>query len=151
MFRASNSLIAHHDWSLLLAAALVCLGASLVAVHLVRRAQATGGGTRSPWVAAARAPAAVRRLPAHHLVVRASMLIGALLAMVALAVAIRPETTSTTLGAAILLALAIASLLFIAMGAVEITPDPARTLSAHSLSPPWLAAVVICLAAAVLG
>jgi methyl-accepting chemotaxis protein len=83
--------------------------------------------------------------------VAASVLIGALLAMLALAVAIRPETTSTTLGAAILLALAVASLLFIAMGAVEITPDPTRTLNASSLSPPWLAAVVICLATAVLG
>src|SRR5215470_5462500 len=228
MFRLFNSLIAQHDWSLLLAAALVCLGSSLVAVHLVRRAQATAGQTRSLWIATAGAatgfgiwathfvtmlayepgvpvgyailPTALSLLIAvaltalglavaigrvawgaplggvivalgaaamHYLgmqaldvaghvgwsigLVAASVLIGALLAMLALAVAIRPETASTTLGAAILLALAIAALLFIAMGAVEITPDPARTLSARSLSPPWLAAVVICLAAAVLG
>src|SRR5215510_7223413 len=228
MFRLFNSLIAQHDWSLLLAAALVCLGSSLVAVHLVRRAQATAGQTRSLWIATAGAatgfgiwathfvamlayepgvpvgyailPTAVSLLIAvaltalglavaisrmawgapvggvivalgaaamHYLgmqaldvaghvgwsmgLVAASVLIGALLAMLALAVAIRPETTSTTLGAAILLALAIASFLFIAMSAVEITPDPARMLSARSLSPPWLAAVVICLAAAVLG
>jgi len=228
MFRVSNSLIAQHDWSLLLAAALVCLGASLVAVHLVRRAQATGGQTRSLWIATAGAatgfgiwathfvvmlayepgvPVAYAILPTalsllvavavtglglavaisrmawaapiggaivalgaatmHYVGMRAldvagqvgwsmglvvaSILIGALLTMVALAVTIRPETTSTTLGAAILLALAIALLLFIAMSAVEITPDPARTLNARSLSPPWLAAVVICLAAAVLG
>jgi len=43
MFRLFNSLIAQHDWSLLLAAALVCLDSSLVAVHLVRRGQATAG------------------------------------------------------------------------------------------------------------
>ena len=81
----------------------------------------------------------------------ASILIGALPAMAALAVAVRRETTATTLGAAFLLTLAIASLHFTAMGAVEITPDPTRTLSASSLSPAWLAAVVVCLAAAVLG
>ena len=53
MFRLFNSLMAQHDWSLVLAAAMVCLGASLVAVHLVRRAQATAGQTRSLWVATA--------------------------------------------------------------------------------------------------
>jgi NO-binding membrane sensor protein with MHYT domain/methyl-accepting chemotaxis protein len=81
----------------------------------------------------------------------ASILVGALLAMAALTVAVRPKTVSTTLGAATLLTLAIALLHFTAMGAVEITPDPNRTLSASSLSPIWLAAVVICLAAVVLG
>jgi methyl-accepting chemotaxis protein len=80
----------------------------------------------------------------------ASILVGAVLAMAALVVAVRPRTVSTTFGAAILLTLAIALLHFTAMGAVEITPDPSRTLSASSLSPMWLAAVVICLAAAVL-
>src|SRR5215813_15420085 len=53
MFRLFDSLIAQHDWSLVLAAAMVCLGASLVAVHLVRRAQATGGQTRSLWITTA--------------------------------------------------------------------------------------------------
>jgi NO-binding membrane sensor protein with MHYT domain/methyl-accepting chemotaxis protein len=80
-----------------------------------------------------------------------SILVGALLAMAALTVAVRPKTASTTLGAAVLLTLAIALLHFTAMGAVEITPDPNRALSASSLSPTWLAAVVVCLAAAVLG
>jgi methyl-accepting chemotaxis protein len=80
----------------------------------------------------------------------ASILVGAVLAMAALMVAVRPRTVVTTLGAAVLLTLAIALLHFTAMGAVEITPDPSRTLSASSLSPMWLAAVIICLAAAVL-
>jgi methyl-accepting chemotaxis protein len=80
----------------------------------------------------------------------ASILVGAVLAMAALMVAIRPRTVFTTLGAAVLLTLAIALLHFTAMGAVEITLDPSRTLSASSLSPMWLAAVVISLAAAVL-
>jgi len=80
----------------------------------------------------------------------ASILVGAVLAMAALMVAVRPRTVFTTLGAAVLLTLAIALLHFTAMGAVEITPDPSRTLSASSLSPMWLAAVVISLAAAVL-
>jgi NO-binding membrane sensor protein with MHYT domain/methyl-accepting chemotaxis protein len=82
--------------------------------------------------------------------VAASILIGAVLAMAALMVAVRPRTASTTFGAAVLLTLAIALLHFTAMGAVEITPDPSRMLSAHSLSPMWLAAVIISLAAAVL-
>ena len=82
--------------------------------------------------------------------VAASILIGAVLAMAALTVAVRPRTVFTTFGAAVLLTLAIALLHFTAMGAVEITPDPSRTLSASSLSPMWLAAVVISLAAAVL-
>jgi methyl-accepting chemotaxis protein len=80
----------------------------------------------------------------------ASILVGAVLAMAALMVAVRPRTVVTTLGAAVLLTLAIALLHFTAMGAVEITPDPSRTLSASSLSPLWLAAVIISLAAAVL-
>jgi methyl-accepting chemotaxis protein len=80
----------------------------------------------------------------------ASILIGAVLAMAALVVAVRPRTVFTTFSAAVLLTLAIALLHFTAMGAVEITPDPSRTLSASSLSPMWLAAVVISLAAAVL-
>ena len=82
--------------------------------------------------------------------VAASILIGAVLAMAALTVAVRPRTVFTTLGAAVLLTLSIALLHFTAMGAVEITPDPSRTLSASSLSPVWLAAVIISLAAAVL-
>ena len=82
--------------------------------------------------------------------VAASILIGAVLAMAALVVAVRPRTVSTTFGAAVLLTLSIALLHFTAMGAVEITPDPSRTLSASSLSPIWLAAVIISLAAAVL-
>ncbi len=228
MFRVFNGLTGQHNWRLVLAAALVCLCSSLVTVHLVRRAQATGGRTRALWIATAGAatgsgiwathfvamlayepgvPVAYAIVPTslslliaiavtalglavairgtpwaapvggvivafgaaamHYLGMRAldvaghvgwsmdlvvaSVLIGALLAMAALAVAIRQETTSTTLGAAILLTVAIASLHFTAMGAVEIAPDPTRTLSASSLSPAWLAAVVVCLAAAVLG
>src|SRR5262249_2464063 len=53
MVHVFSSLIGQHDWHLVLAAALVCLGASLVAVHLVRRAQATAGQSRSVWVATA--------------------------------------------------------------------------------------------------
>jgi len=50
-------------------------------------------------------------------------------------VAVRQEPCSQPFGAAVLLTLAIALLHFTAMGAVEITPDPSRTLSASSLSP----------------
>jgi len=228
MFRVFNCLATQHDWRLVLAAALVCLCSSLVAVHLMRRAQVTGGRTRALWIAIAGAvvgfgiwathfvamlayepgvPVAYAILPTalslliavavtalglavaisamrraapiggvivalgaaamHFLgmqaldvagqvgwsmdLVVASILIGAPLAMAALAVAIRQETPSTTFGAAVLLTLAIASLHFTAMGAIEITPDPTRLPSAGSLSPAWLAAVVVSLAAAALG
>jgi methyl-accepting chemotaxis protein len=86
----------------------------------------------------------------HWDLVVASILVCVVLATAALAVAVLPRTVLTTFGAAVLLTLAIALLHFTAMGAVEITPDPSRTLSASSLSPTWLAAVVISLAAAVL-
>jgi methyl-accepting chemotaxis protein len=229
MFSVADHLITQHDVRLVLAAALVCFFASLIAVHLFRRAQATGGRTRGLWIATAGAatgfgiwathfvamlaytpdfPVAYAVLPTglsllvavvvtslglaiaitasapwaapvggaivaggaaamHYLGMQAlelpgqiswsmgpvvvSILVGAVLAIAALMLALRRETTVTTLGTGILLALAIVSLHFIAIGAVEITPDQTRTISDHSLSPTWLATVIAGLAAVVLG
>ena len=201
MFSVADHLITQHDVRLVLAAALVCFFASLIAVHLFRRAQATGGRTRGLWIATAGAatgfgiwathfvamlaytpdfPVAYAVLPTglsllvavvvtslglaiaitssapwaapvggailaggaaamHYLGMQAlelpgriswsagpmvvSILVGAVLAIAAVMLALRRETTVTTLGTGILLALAIISLHFIAIGAVEITPD----------------------------
>src|SRR5262245_31230259 len=60
--------------------------------------------------------------------VAASILVAILLAVPAVTVAVRPRTMSNTFAAGVLLTLAIALLHFTAMGAVEITPDPSRTL-----------------------
>ena len=229
MFQVFSCLTEQHDWRLVLAAALVCLCACLVTVHLVRRAQATLGRVRALWIGTAGCTAgfgiwathcvailayepgvpiafavvptvlsllaaiaitslglafaigrktwaafvaggvivalgiaAMHYLGMHALevagqvgwsvdLVVASILVGALLATGAFAVAARPETASTTFGAATLLTLSIAALHFTAMGAVTITPDPTRVLSPASLSPAWLATVVVCLTTAVLG
>ena len=107
MFRVFNDLVNQHDWRLVAIAALVCLGASFVAVYLVNRARVTRGGARKWWI--------------------------------------------VTAGATLLLTLTIALLHFTAIEAVEITPAPSRVLGARSLSPDWLATVLISLAVAVLG
>jgi PAS domain S-box-containing protein len=74
--------------------------------------------------------------------VAASIVFGVVLGSAALVVAVRNGFKQTTLGAAVLLTLAIVSLHFTAMGAVEIVPDPTRVFSPLSLSPAMLAAFV---------
>ena len=83
--------------------------------------------------------------------VLASILIGIVLATMALAITLRRDTAATTVGGALLLTLAIAFMHFTAMGAVEIAPDPTHVLGSRSLSPDWLAIVLVSLACAVLG
>jgi len=74
--------------------------------------------------------------------VAASIVFGVVLGSAALVVAVRNGFKQTTVGAAVLLTLAIVSLHFTAMGAVEIVPDPTRVFSPLSLSPAMLAAFV---------
>jgi methyl-accepting chemotaxis protein len=83
--------------------------------------------------------------------VAASIVIGIVLAMAALTVAERSNTRSGLLFAALLLTLAIVSHHFTAMGAVDIVPDPTRTLTEMSLSPASLALAVASIAIAILG
>jgi methyl-accepting chemotaxis protein len=83
--------------------------------------------------------------------VAASIVIGVVLAMAALTVAERSNTRSGLLFAALLLTLAIVSHHFTAMGAVDIVPDPTRTLTEMSLSPASLALAVASIAIAILG
>jgi methyl-accepting chemotaxis protein len=82
--------------------------------------------------------------------VTASIVIGMLLGMAALAVAARRVGRRGTFVAAVLLTLAIVSHHFTAMGAVEIVPDPTRAVSPFSLSPGSLAMAIAGVAIAIL-
>jgi NO-binding membrane sensor protein with MHYT domain/methyl-accepting chemotaxis protein len=82
--------------------------------------------------------------------VAASIVIGMLLGSAALAVAVRSQRKRNMAWAALLLTLAIVSHHFTAMGAVEIVPDPTRTITMLSLSPVALAVVVASAAMAIL-
>ncbi len=55
MLRVFHSLATEHDWRLVAGAVLVCVSASLMAVHLLRRAQALSGSTRIISIAASSA------------------------------------------------------------------------------------------------
>jgi NO-binding membrane sensor protein with MHYT domain/methyl-accepting chemotaxis protein len=55
MFRVFHSLTTEHDWRLVAGAALVCLSASLMAIHLLRRAQVLSGAMRAISIAASSA------------------------------------------------------------------------------------------------
>ena len=83
--------------------------------------------------------------------VAASIVIGVVLAMVALTVAERSRSRSGLLFAALLLTLAIVSHHFTAMAAVDVVPDPTRTLAEMSLSPNSLALAIASIAVAILG
>jgi diguanylate cyclase (GGDEF)-like protein/PAS domain S-box-containing protein len=81
----------------------------------------------------------------------ASIILGMAFGAAALALATRRNDLGATVAAAILLTLAIVSHHFTAMGAVEIVPDPARTIDHFSLSPTSLAWAIANAAIAVLG
>ncbi len=83
--------------------------------------------------------------------VTASILIGVVFATAALAIASRSQRRSAVWSAALLLTLAIVSHHFVAMGAVDIVPDPTRGLAPLSLSPTSLALAVSSIAVAILG
>jgi methyl-accepting chemotaxis protein len=83
--------------------------------------------------------------------VTASIVVGMLLGMAALAVAVRRQDRGTLWLSALLLTLAIVSHHFTAMGAVQVVPDPACTITALSLSPTSLAIAIASVAVAILG
>src|SRR5262247_450685 len=95
------------------------------------------------------------QLPGHVTwspdLVAMSIVLGILFGMAALAVALRRDDMPGTVLAGLLLTLAIVSLHFTAMGAVEIVPDATRAIAAFSMSPAVLAIAVASAAVAVLG
>jgi diguanylate cyclase (GGDEF)-like protein/PAS domain S-box-containing protein len=81
----------------------------------------------------------------------AAVAFGVLFGSLALLVAARRNEWWNTLIAAVLLALAVLSMHFTAMGAVRFVPDPTRIVDAESLSPTSLSLVVAGTAAIILG
>jgi diguanylate cyclase (GGDEF)-like protein len=91
------------------------------------------------------------RIEWSHDLVAGSIVFGVVFGVAAVHVAVRSRLVQRTLVAALLLTLAIVSLHFTAMGAVEIVPDPTVSVTALSLSPYALAVTIASAAAAVLG
>ena len=80
----------------------------------------------------------------------ASVVLGILLGAAALRIAMRSASTPNMCVAALVLTLAVVSHHFAAMGAVEIVPDPTRTISTLSIAPLGLALAIANLAFTVL-
>ena len=228
MFRVLACLTTEHDWRLVIVAGIICLLASLVAVNLFRRAQATAGRIRAMWIVTAGAVSGYGIWATHFIamlaydpglamaynigltslslvvaaaltgiglgvaanvpgrwsapigggivgagvacmhflgmwavempglvtwssdLVAASIVLGMLFAMGALTIAARRTNAGWTFAAALLLTVAIVSMHFTAMGAVEIVPDPTRVINAFSLPPTSLAVAIAGVAIAVL-
>jgi nitrogen fixation/metabolism regulation signal transduction histidine kinase len=142
--------------SLVMAAAVTGLGLS-VAVYCTRRWSAVlgggivGGGIASMHYLGMWALEVPGRVTWWLDLVVVSIALGMVFGMAALALATRRDDMRATVAAALLLTLAIVSHHFTAMGAVELIPDPTRTIAAYSLSPPALAAAIAAAAVAVLG
>jgi methyl-accepting chemotaxis protein len=83
--------------------------------------------------------------------VSASIVLGTVLGIAALALAVRRDTVPGTFLAALLLMLAVVSHRFTATGAVEIVPDPTRVIDASSAAPLALAWAIANAALAVSG
>jgi methyl-accepting chemotaxis protein len=83
--------------------------------------------------------------------IAASIVLGLLFGTAALPVAIKMNNRRGTILAAVLLALAIVSHHFTAMGAIDIIPDPSRSLAASSLSTTSLTLAVASAAIVLLG
>jgi PAS domain S-box-containing protein len=142
--------------SLAAAAVVTGIGLSASLASRARWAAAVGGGIVGAGVAAMHYTGMwALQVPGHitwdPALVAASIALGIVFGMGALAIAVRRDEVSATLIAALLLTLAIVSHHFTAMGAVEIVPDPTRLVDAFSLSPTALALAIAGTAVAVLG
>jgi diguanylate cyclase (GGDEF)-like protein len=142
--------------SLIIAVVITGAGLSIALWGLFRWAPALGGAVVGTGVAAMHytgmlaleLPGRVTWSPDLAIV---SIVLGTLFGSLALAVAARRDDLRGTLVAAVLLTIAIVSLHFTAMGAIEIIPDPTRAANGLSLSSSSLALVVAGATAAILG
>jgi NO-binding membrane sensor protein with MHYT domain len=93
-------------------------------------------------------------LPGHiewdWTLVATSIVVAMLFGIGAMVLARRRRSVTWTLAAALLLTLAIVSHHFIAMGAIQIIPDPLRSITALSLSPASLTTAIASVATAIL-
>ncbi|HEY5065739.1 MAG TPA: MHYT domain-containing protein [Xanthobacteraceae bacterium] len=80
----------------------------------------------------------------------ASILLGAVLGIVALDLAMRGNTVSTSLAASLALSAAIVTMHFTAMGAVNLIPDPTLLVTPSSIPPRELAVLIAAAAVVVL-
>jgi methyl-accepting chemotaxis protein len=141
--------------SLAAAAAITSLGLTAAVYGPAPWGPAAGGGILGAGVATMHYTGmAALELPGHidwdPVLVVASIVLGMLLGIAALTVATRYTDRRSRLLAAVLLTLAIVSHHFIAMGAVEIIPDPTRVIGASSLPPSILAVAIASVATLVL-
>jgi methyl-accepting chemotaxis protein len=141
--------------SLVAAAAVTGIGIALAVYVPMRWAAPVGGAIVGGGVACMHYTGmSAVELPGHidwsMPLVFTSILLGMLLGAAALTVAARHERRTWTLGAAVLLTLAIVSHHFTAMGAVEIVPDPTRIINPSSLSPTSMALAIAGIATAIL-
>ena len=141
----------------LVIAVAVTYGGLFVAIYMPERwAPPLGGGIVGAGVAVMHylGMSAVE-LPGHIAwsvgLVTASIVFGLLFGAAALAIAVRRDTLLNTIIAATVLTLAIVVHHFTAMGAVEIIPDPTRTISPLSTAPMGLAIGIANAALTVLG
>jgi NO-binding membrane sensor protein with MHYT domain len=141
--------------SLMAAAAVTGLGLGFASYVPERWGAIIGGGIVGAGVAcmhylgmwAVEVPA---RVTWDSTLVIASIVLGMLFGMAALAIAVRGTQMRWTVAAALLLTLAIVSHHFTAMGAVEIVPDPTRVVDVFSFSPGLVALGIAALAILVL-
>jgi methyl-accepting chemotaxis protein len=141
--------------SLVAAAAITSLGLATAVYGPAPWGPAAGGGILGAGVAAMHYTGmSAVELPGQidwdPVLVATSIVVGMLLGIAALTVATRYDDRRSRLLAAVLLTLAIVSHHFIAMGAVEIVPDPTRVVGASSLPPSLLAVAIASVAALVL-
>jgi len=141
--------------SLLAAAAVTAVGIGIAVYASTLRGAAVGGGIVGAGVACMHylgmwAVELPGRVQWDAGLVVASIVLGMLLGMAALAVAARRSGNRWTVAAAVLLTLAIVSHHFTAMGAVEIVPDPTREITRFSIPPMTLALAIATTAIIVL-
>jgi NO-binding membrane sensor protein with MHYT domain len=146
-----------YDINSLLAAGVITAIGLAVAVFTPRRWGAPigggiiGGGVAAMHYLGMEALQLPGRVHWDLALVAASIVLGMVLGMASLMVAVRWLSVRAVWASALLLALAILSHHFTAMGAVEVVPDPTRTITELSLSPGLLAITVASVTVAILG
>ena len=133
--------------SLLAAMVITAIGLRLAAVSTEGWGAPTGGAIVGAGVACMHYLGMwALEVPGHMTwsigLVVASIVLGVLFGMAAMAVAVRHQSVGASVFAATLLTLAIVSHHFTAMGAEQIVPDPSRTVNEFSLSPGSLAVAI---------